>query len=349
MLKLERWRDRLVALAGMGALALGVPANLARAQTAADGEEWKRITIYLPVTPGGSFDHYARLLSRFMGRHLPGNPTIIVSHMPGGGGVVMLNRLYVIAAKDGSELGMPQRTNPTEAILRETSQAKYQPDKFAWIGSMNREIGVLQFWQSPPVTLDEVLSGREFHVGATGATSDSATFYRVINRLLGTNLKTIPAYGGAVDTLLAMEKGELAGTAAVSLATTQRSRPDWISAGKTKIMIQMTLERSKQLPNVPSLKELIKSDLDRKVIDLILSCQDLGRPLVAPPGLAPARVEALRKAFAATVRDAEALGEAAKMKIDIDPILGPQAQDMIAKMVATPKPVVQRARQIFAE
>lgn len=320
----------------------------ARAQSAGE-EPTKRITIYLPVTPGGSFDHYARLLSRFMGKHLPGNPTIIVSHMPGGGGVVMLNRLYVIAAKDGSELGMPQRTNPTESVLRETSQAKYEADKFAWIGSMNREIGVLQFWQSPPVSLQEVLSGREFHVGATGATSDSATFYRVINRLLGTNLKTIPAYGGAVETLVAMEKGELAGTAAVSYATTMRSRPDWFATGKSKIMMQMTLDRSKQLPDVPSLKELIKGDLDRQVIDLILSCQDLGRPLLAPPGVPADRIAMLRTAFERTVRDPDALEEAAKMKIDIDPIFGPEAQDMIARMVATPKPIVQRARQIFAE
>lgn len=332
------------------ALSAGASSGFVRnAAAQADIAPFRQVTIYMSTTPGGSFDLYARLLSRHMGKYLPGNPSIVISHMPGSGGLAMTNRLYNVAAKDGSELGMPERTLPTEPILRKNSLARYEADKFNWIGSMNREVGVLQFWQAKPTTLADVLSGMEYPVGATGATSDASTFYRVINHLLGARLKNIPAYPGAIETLQAMETGELAGTAAVSLATTLKARPDWLSSGKSKILMQMTLERSRHLPDVPCIKELVGNDLDREVIDLILSCQDLGRPLIAPPGAPPARVEALRQAFSRTVRDPEAVAEAQKINLDLDFIEGARAQEMIAKMVATPKRVVDRAREIFAE
>lgn len=334
-------------------LCLGVAASSLsleeiRAQ-ATQGAPFKQVTIYLSVSPGGSFDIYARLLSRYMGKYLPGNPTITVSHMPGSGGLAMTNRLYNVAAKDGTELGMPERTLPTEPILRQNSHAKFEADKFNWIGSMNKEVGILQFWQATPINLQDVLSGKSYPVGATGATSDASTFYRVINHLLGAKLQNIPAYPGAVETLKAMETGELAGTAAVSWATLNKARPDWAQTGKISVLMQMTLQRSPLLPDVPTIRELVKDELDKKVIDLILSCQDLGRPLVAPPGVPAERVAALRRAFSATMMDPEALAEAKKINLDLDYIEGPQAQEMIAKMVATPKQIVDRAREIFAE
>jgi tripartite-type tricarboxylate transporter receptor subunit TctC len=339
---------RLFTRLGLGAAAGIFTATSLRAQNS-QVAPFKQITIYLSVSPGGSFDLYARLLSRHMGKYLPGNPAIVVSHMPGSGGLNMTNRLYNVAAKDGTELGMPERTLPTEPILRKKSLAKFEADKFNWIGSMNKEVGVLQFWQATPTTLEDVLSGKPYPVGATGATSDSATFYRVINELLGANLQTIPAYPGAIETLTAMERGELAGSAAVSWATLSKARPDWVKTGKTKILMQMTLHRSPLLPDVPTIKELVKSELDKQVIDLILSCQDLGRPLVAPPGVPAERVEALRAAFTATLKDPEAIADAKRIKLDLDYIEGAQAQDMIARMVATPKHVVDRAREIYAD
>ena len=312
-------------------------------------EPFRQVTIYLSVSPGGSFDLYARLLAQHMGKYLPGNPNIIVSHMPGSGGLAMTNRLFNVAAKDGSELGMPERTLPTEPILRRNSLAKFEADKFNWIGSMNKEVGILKFWQATPTTIDDVLSGKPYHVGATGATSDAATFYRVINHLLGAKLQTIPAYPGAVETLQAMETGELSGTAAVSWATLNKARPDWYRTGKIKVLMQMTIQRSPLLPDVPTIRELVKTELDRQVIDLILSCQDLGRPLVAPPGVPAERIKVLRAAFVATLKDPDALADAKRINLDLDYIDGALAQDMIAKMVATPGPIVERAREIYAD
>jgi tripartite-type tricarboxylate transporter receptor subunit TctC len=333
---------------GFGAVANAFAPVAARAQ-AAQAAPFKQITIFLSVSPGGSFDLYARLLSRHMGKYLPGNPSVVVSHMPGSGGLAMTNRLYNVAAKDGSELGMPERTLPTEPILRKNSHAKFEADKFNWIGSMNKEVGILQFWQATPTNLGDVLSGKSYPVGATGATSDAATFYRVINHLLGAKLQTIPAYPGAVETLQAMETGELSGTAAVSWATLSKARPDWAQTGKIKVLMQMTLQRSPLLPDVPTIRELVKEELDKQVIDLILSCQDLGRPLVAPPGVPSERVALLRTAFSATMKDPEVRAEAKRINLDLEYIEGPQAQEMIAKMVATPKHIVDRAREIYEE
>jgi tripartite-type tricarboxylate transporter receptor subunit TctC len=311
--------------------------------------EWKKITINLTTSPGGSFDLYARFLSRHMPKHLPGEPAIIIAHRVGSGGMTMTNWLYNVAPKDGSELGMPQRTFPIEPILRKESQARYEANKFNWIGSLNSDVGVLVFWQSPPTSLEDVLSGKPFPVGATGATSDSATFYRVINRLLGANLQVIPAYPSATATVQALESGELRGTAAVSLATLQYARADWISTGRVKMLMQMTVERSKLLPDVPSIKELVKDPLDRDVIDLILSCQDLGRPLIAPPGMAPERTKILRNALTATMNDPDAIADAKKMNLLLDYISGEQADDMVAKIFASRKEVIARARSVFSD
>jgi tripartite-type tricarboxylate transporter receptor subunit TctC len=252
-----------------------------------------------------------------------------------------------VAAKDGTELGMATRTFPVEPILRKVSNARYEADKFIWIGSMNREVGVLHFWQQPPVSLDDVLAGKEYPVGATGATSDSATFTRVINQLLGAKLKVIPAYPGTQEVLLAVESGEIAGTAAVSWATLLKTRPHWISSGLAKVLMQMTVQRSAALPDVPTIKELVKNDLDRQVMDLILSCQDLGRPLILPPGVPPARVAALREAFDAVLRDPEALAEAKNTGLDLDVISGKEAAEMIARVLASPRNVIERARELY--
>ncbi len=333
----------------IGALSLAAIATTAYAQAPSSPVEWKKITINLTTSPGGSFDLYARFLSRHMPKHLPGEPTIIVAHRVGSGGMTMTNWLYNVAPKDGSELGMPQRTFPVEPILRKESQARYEANKFNWIGSLNSDVGVLVFWQTPPTSLEDVLGGKPFPVGATGATSDSATFYRVINRLLGANLQVIPAYPSATATVQALESGELRGTAAVSLATLQYAKSDWITAGQVKLLMQMTVARSKLIPDVPSIKELVKDDLDREVIDLILSCQDLGRPLIAPPGMSAERTKILRGALTKTMNDAEAIADAKKMSLLLDYIPGEVADEMLVKIFSSRKEVIARAQSVFGD
>jgi tripartite-type tricarboxylate transporter receptor subunit TctC len=346
-MRINNFKKRIGSIAA--AVSLAISSTAAFSQASSTQVEWKKITINLTTSPGGSFDLYARFLSRHMPKHLPGEPAIIIAHRVGSGGMTMTNWLYNVAAKDGSELGMPQRTFPIEPILRKESQARYEANKFNWIGSLNSDVGVLVFWQTPPTLLDDVLSGKPYPVGATGATSDSATFYRVINRLLGANLQVIPAYPSATATVQALESGELRGTAAVSLATLQYAKSDWITTGRVKLLMQMTVARSKLLPDVPSIKELVKEPLDREVIDLILSCQDLGRPLIAPPGMSPERTKILRSALTSTMNDPEAIADAKKMSLLLDYIPGEMADEMLAKIFASRKEAIARAQSVLAD
>ena len=309
---------------------------------------WKRLTIVVSFGPGGNYDVYARLLARHIGRHLPGNPTVIVTNMPGAGGLTASNHLFNVAPKDGSVVGFIPRGMATEPLLRKESLARFQPDKFNWVGSMNKEIAMLLFWQAPPITLQDVLSGKEFAVGTTGATSDGAMLARTVNNLLGARLKVIPAYSGVPDILLAMERGELAGTAAATLGSLSTSKADWLSSGKAKILLQLGARRDPALPDVPTIREYVKSEADRAVIDLFFSTQELGRPLVAPPGLPEARVHDLRQAFAHAMQDSELVADAAKSHVDLFVLSGDQVQEIIGRAVNASPQTIAHARKIYS-
>jgi tripartite-type tricarboxylate transporter receptor subunit TctC len=324
----------------LSAIALAAP-------TMAQPFTWKQLTIMVSFGPGGNYDVYARLLSRHIGKHLPGEPTVIVTNMPGAGGLTATNHLFNVAPKDGSMIGFIPRGMVTEPLLKKDSLARFQSDKFNWIGSMNKEVAMLLFWQTPPITLQDVLSGKEFTVGTTGVTSDGAILARMVNSLLGARLKVIPSYSGVPDILLAMERGELAGTAAGTLGSLQTSRADWLSSGKAKIVLQLGVRRDDALPDVPAIREYARSDDDRAVIDLLFSTQELGRPIVAPPGLPAERVQALRQAFVATMKDPEIVADAAKTKVELHMLSGDEVQDMIGKLVSSPPKIIEHARAIY--
>ena len=258
----------------------------------------------------------------------------------------MANHMYNTAPKDGSEIGVIPRALPTEPLLRKETNARFEPDKFNWIGSMNKEVAVLVFWQQPPVSLQDVLSGKEIPVGATGATSDGAMFSQTVNRLLGSRLKVIPAYPGVLESLLAMEKGEISGTAAVTWASLQTNKPDWISGNKAKVALQMSIERAPDCRRAGDQGVgAFRARPPGHRPDLL--CEDLGRPFLAPPGLPATRVGDSAPAFVASMND-PAMTEAKKEHMDLNIIAGEQAQEIMANLVKTPEDVLQRAREIYA-
>ena len=338
---------RSICVIGAVGIPLVMPFGTAQAQAAPDPFRWKQLTVTVSFSPGGPYDMYARLLARHIGRHLPGNPNVVVGNMPGAAGLKAANYIFNTAPRDGSEIGLILRGLPME--LRKDTNARFESDKFGWVGSMNKELSVFTFMQNPPIGLDDILKGKEVPVGATGAASDGAIFSHMMNKLLGTRLKIIPGYPGVVETLLAMEQGEITGTAAMTLSALRTQKPEWIATQRAKVLLQISVVRSAALPDVPAIKELVVSEEDRQVIDFILICQDLGRPLIAPPGLPAGRLETLRSAFLSTMNDSETKSDAAKLSFDLDFISGVEAQNMIAKLVTTPASILSKARELYPE
>jgi tripartite-type tricarboxylate transporter receptor subunit TctC len=305
------------------------------------------VTLYIPSGIGGGYDTYGRLASRHLGRFLPGNPTLVPKNMPGAGGVVLANYLYNVAPKDGSAIALLQGGTPL-APLFGFPQAKYDVTQFHWLISLNRLVSIGVFWHTSPARTAADLFARDVVVGSSGG-GDSSTeiMPRLLNRLAGTRFKIISGYKGTGDGMLAMERGEVEGIVGHELSALRAARPDWLRDHKARVVIQVGLSRSPDIPDVPNALDLVKDEDHRKAFALLLTRQVHGRPFVAPPGTPPQAVAALRQAFMAMAKDPAFLQDAAKMKADIVVNDGDEIAALYARTYATPRPLVERAIEEF--
>src|SRR5712675_981391 len=259
----------------------------------------KQIKIMIGFSPTGfGYDTYGRLLARHLGKYLPGNPTIVPQNRPGAGSLNLANYLANAAPRDGTEIAIVGRGVAMEPLLGgSTSQGKFDSTRFAWLGSMNNEVSGFFVRQGAPATsLPEILAGARLQMGSTGAGGDQQVFTTALNSLLGTRLKPIAGYPGTQEIMLAIERGELDGIVGYSWGVARAGNKDDLASGRLKIVMQLGLDKHKDLPDVPMLDEFVRKAEDRLVLDMIFSRQAMGRPLVAPPGLHPQVGEALRTA-----------------------------------------------------
>jgi tripartite-type tricarboxylate transporter receptor subunit TctC len=317
----------------------------ARADTVADFYRGKTINVYIGVNVGGGYDFEARLLARFMKAHIPGNPTLVPQNMIGAGGIKMANYLYSIAPQDGTAIGMfPNTLIAVQAVG--TEGAQYDANKFSWIGSMTTSPLTFTTWHTSGVRTIEEASKRELVVAASNKGAITYTFPRMLNEFLGTKLKIVSGYQGNSTMVVAMERGEVDGVTN-SWDSWKSLNPAWLAEKKINLLVQ-TEPKAKDL-DIPSVQELAKNEDDRKVIQLIISGDALGKPMAASPNVAADRVKALRDAFDATVKDPEFLKAAVAARIEVSPISGVQLQDTVGKVLATPKNLAERAKAIIAE
>src|SRR5258705_12515404 len=266
----------------------------------------KQIKILIGFSPTGfGYDTYGRLLARHLSKYLPGNPIIVPQNRPGAGSLNLANYLFHAAPKDGTEIAIVGHGVAMEPMLGGgASQAKFDSSKFAWLGSMNNEVSGFYIRQpGPAATLQQVLAGAPLKVGSTGIGGDQHAFTAALNALLGTKLKAIAGYPGTQEIMLAVERGELDGIVGYSWGVARAGNKDLFETGKLKIVMQLALSKHADLPNVPLVTEFVTKPDDRQVLEMIFSRQSMGRPLVAPPGLDPRVVAALRQAFASTMSD----------------------------------------------
>lgn len=305
----------------------------------------KTITIYIANTAGGSYDIYGRLISRHLGKHLPGKPAVVASNKPGGGGIVCANFLYEVAPKDGTALGVLVETVALEQALQEPA-VKYDATKFNWIGRVASSVNIHFQWHTSKVQSIADSQRIESTVAGTGPGNLAEIVPRVLNATIGTKFKIVSGYPASNEGMMAMERGEVEG-AAGSWAGIKVGKQQWLRDKQIKIILQDLPERNAELPDVPALGELGTTPEQKGVLGLYAGNGVIGRSLAAPPGVPAETVKVLREGFAAMVKDPEFTGEIAKMKIDLYPATGEELQASTTKILAVPDSVRQRVNAIF--
>lgn len=331
-------------LLGMtSALAFGSVALPANADPVAEFYKGKQITIYIGYAAGGGYDLYGRLVSRHIGKHIPGKPRLVPQNMPGAGSLKLANYLYNVAPKDGTALGMITQSTPQEEALG-TPGINYRSAKFSWIGRVTSNVELTVVWHTAGVESIRDAKSKEVIVAGTGPTTPSEVFPKVLNGVVGTKFKVISGYGGSSEGVLAMERGETMG-ALLSWASL-KTKQDWLSNGKIKILVQYAAQRHPDLSNVPTMVDLGETEDDRRLLAFYTSGAEVGRSVMAPPAIPGERVRALRAAFDAMIKDPEFLSEVKKADLEFDPISGEKLQQVVEEAANIPAQLVERAKAV---
>ena len=326
-------------------LGLVLPTASAMAQSADNLFAKKNITIYIGNTAGGSYDLYGRMVARFLGKHLPGQPTVVASNMPGAGTLKAANFIYEVAPKDGTAIGIVTETLALEQAVANPA-VNFDATKFIWMGRVASSNNIHFQWSTAKVQSIEDAKKMETPVAAAGAGNISEVVPNLLNKVIGTKFKVISGYPASAESMLAMERGEVEGTAS-SWAAVKTGKKAWLDEKKIKIILQDVPTRSADLPDVPALGELGDTPDDKALLGLYASGGAVGRAFILPPGTNPVAVKALQAGFMAMVKDPEFLSEMEKASIDVDPVGPEELAANIRKTLATSPAVIERAKTIF--
>jgi tripartite-type tricarboxylate transporter receptor subunit TctC len=306
-----------------------------------EGLAKKVVTLYAGAPAGSTIDLYSRLVAQHMGRHLPGNPSVVVSNMPGTLSIACANYLYNVAPKDGSAIGMTLQNIAEEQIFG-TEGVRFDARNFGWIGRVAPNVELSYVWHTVPVHSIDDLKGRETIFAVTGPSS--VIYPELLNGMIGTRIKLIRGYTGTPAAQLALERGEAEGMAGslVSLKTTSRRL---VQEGKIRVIVVYMPERNSELPDVPSILEAVPKPEDKAVLSFFTNSNAVGRSLIAPPGLASGTLEGLREGFAATMTDPAFLADLKKTGAEFDPRSGEQIARIVGQAFDAPPTVLERARR----
>jgi tripartite-type tricarboxylate transporter receptor subunit TctC len=323
-------------------LAFSMSLAPALAQSPAEFYRGKQIKFIVGTATGQEYDRWARLIGRHITRHIPGSPSLIVENMPGAGHIIATNHLYNVAARDGTVIGMVSR-NMTDAAVMGLANVRYDPARFNWLGSP--EINHRVLFVSTKSGFEKVsdLFEREFVVGAPGGAQGVTAAPLLLKHLLGMKLKIVQGYRSPGDVVLAVTRGEVGGFVN-SVGGPVGARRQWVETGQMRILFNMEPDRVTWL-DAPTIFEFLKTDEQRQVMTFFSGNTRLGRPLMAPPGVPADRVEALRRAFDATMKEPAFLKEAETMGFEVTPQTGESITKLVAEAVATPKAIVKRAER----
>jgi len=307
----------------------------------------KQIKFIIRTPPGGGYDLLSRLLSRHMGRHIPGEPVLTPFNMPGGGGIVAANYMARVAPRDGTVISILSQGLASDQALGLSSQLTADLRDFNWIANVVYSNQLLAVWHTSQTRTLEDAKQRVTTIGTTGAGSASVQYPAFFNNVLGTKFKIIFGYPGGVDIDLAMEKGEVEGRGTNPYADYMSAKPDYIPRKLIIPLIQVGMEKEPALPDVPLLLDQAVPESDRPLLEFMSQASTVGRPLATTPGVPPERVAALRNAFEETLRDPDFIADAQRENAEIRPMSGQRLADLIRSMIDAPADIRARVKEAF--
>jgi tripartite-type tricarboxylate transporter receptor subunit TctC len=316
---------------------------IASSAAAQDFYAAKQIRVIVGTGAGGGYDTWARLVARHLGEHIPGKPTIIVENMPGASGIKAVNYLYEAAPKDGTVLASFNNAIPFYQTVNQPG-IRFKSEELSWIGSLSQVPTVIAVTNRAGVKDIEGAKHKEVIIGATGAAGTKAAYPAILNSLLGTKFKIVGGYASSKPIMLAMERDEVQGDGGNPWSSWLIGKPDWVKDGTLVPLVQVGLQKEPTLADVPLLTELARNDEQRAIFAFISAPIAMQHPLAGPPGVPKERIELLRRAFDATVKDPAFLAEVEKLKLDLNPLDGAELEKLVRSIVATPANVVQKAK-----
>ena len=321
-------------------------AALPAAAQAPDGMFAKKsITLTVGYAPGGSYDLYARFVGRFLGRHLPGQPSVVVQNMPGAGSLQAASYLFKVAPKDGTAIGVLAETLPMEQALQNPG-VQFDAAAYTYIGRVASSNNIHLLWHTAKAKSFKDVLSIETTTAGTGPANLAETVPKVLNALVGAKFKVVSGYPSSGPGMLAMERGEV-DAAATSWAIVKSQRMDWINQGKARIILQFLPTRSPDLPDVPALGEYGQSEQDKQILNLYASGGALGRYVIAPPGVPADVAKVLRDGLMAMVKDPEFLAETRKAKLDVEPAGHTELEAVVRRTLQVTDAVRGKVRAIF--
>jgi tripartite-type tricarboxylate transporter receptor subunit TctC len=326
-------------LAGLAAPACADPV--------ADFYAGKQMKIIIRSGVGGSYDSYSRLLARHIGRHIPGNPSILPVNMPGGGGIRAANYVAKIAPQDGTILTMLSQGTPVDQALGLNASLQADLRDFHWVGNVSAANQVLVTWHTSPTKTLADLMRRETVIGSSQAGSISVQMPAVLNNIVGTKIRIVFGYPDGRDINLAMERGEVEGRATNPWASYVSTDPHYVENKLIIPVIQMGMQKGADLPNVPLMRDLGRNPADQAVLDFMSKAVSVGRPVATTPGVPAERVAALRKAFDDTFQDPAFIQEAKTQRADLQPMSGAQLAQIIREVIETPLALRERVKIVI--
>jgi tripartite-type tricarboxylate transporter receptor subunit TctC len=323
-------------------VAAGTPAA---AETPEQFYAGKTIDLVIGYPPAGSNDVYTRLLSRHLGRHIPGNPNVVVKNMPGAGSFLALGHIYNVAPKDGSVIGLGAPTSALDEKLG-TKGVRFKTAEFNWIGRIDSLINIVFMWKTSPVKTVADAQRIESTLSGTGAGSTVSIYPTVMNNVLGTKFKLIMGYKGSSEAQLAVERGEVEGHS-TSWTAVKVGHPDWYPSKTISILVQFALKKHPELPDVPTVVELARNDEERAILRAVMNATEIGTAFFTTPGVPADRVTALRRAFDATMKDPEFLADAQRTKLTVGPLAGEELQKLVAEVSDLAPAMLEKVRAAY--
>jgi tripartite-type tricarboxylate transporter receptor subunit TctC len=331
--------------AALGAVAVLVFAGLAAASSVEEFYKRRNVTLIIGYSVGGGYDAYARLLARYIGKHIPGSPSIIPQQMTGAGSLRAANFLYSVAIKDGSVFGTFSRNMGISPLI---DKAEFDSRKFTWLGSVTDETSLCVTWHVSPVKNWNDFLTKPAKFGGEGAGADPDVWTQFYRNVFGAKVQLVSGYPGTNDTVLAMERGEVDGLCGISWGTIKTRHPDWLKNHLVNLIVQAGLQKEPEIADVPLATDLASNQEQLQILKVLLIAQAMARPFAAPPDVPADRKAALLGAFERTMSDQDFLVEAKKLDFDVRPVPPAMIDRLLADAYATPKDVLAKAARAIA-